>query len=59
MKIAVEITVEDGALVVRVSKRHPREGWAEAARRAADAGDEVRLDDTPLESDNTECDRGL
>ena len=55
LKDSVEITVEDGALVVRASKRRVREGWAEAARQAHEAGEDVLLDEyTPLDSDDTD-----
>jgi antitoxin MazE len=55
LKDEVDITVEDGALVVRPSKRRVREGWAEAARRMHEAGDDVLLDGyIPLESDDTD-----
>jgi antitoxin MazE len=55
LKDAVEITVEDGALVVRPSKRRVREGWAEAARQEHEAGEDVLLDEyTPLDSDDTD-----
>jgi antitoxin component of MazEF toxin-antitoxin module len=54
LKDAIEITVEDGALVIRV-KRRVREGWAEAARQAHEGGEDVLLDDyTPLESDDSD-----
>ena len=35
-----EILVEDGAIVLRKPRRNPREGWAEASRRIAEAGDD-------------------
>lgn len=55
LKDAIEITVEDGALVIRPSKRRAREGWAEAAREAHAAGEDALLDDyTPLESDDSD-----
>jgi antitoxin MazE len=55
LKDEVDITVEDGALVVRPPERRVREGWAEAARQAHEAGEDVLLDDyTPLESDDTD-----
>jgi len=36
----VEMTVEDGALVLRKPASPARAGWAEAARRVAAAGDD-------------------
>ncbi|HXB27097.1 MAG TPA: AbrB/MazE/SpoVT family DNA-binding domain-containing protein [Gemmatimonadaceae bacterium] len=54
LKDEVDITVENGALVVRPVRR-VREGWAEAARQAHEAGEDVLLDEyTPLESDDTD-----
>ena len=35
-----EMTIEDGALVLRRPASPARTGWAEAARRIADAGDD-------------------
>jgi len=35
-----EIIVEHGAIVLRKPRRNPREGWAEASRRIAEAGDD-------------------
>jgi antitoxin MazE len=40
LKNKVEITVERGAIVLRNPRRNPREGWAEASRRIAAAGDD-------------------
>lgn len=36
----VELEVVDGAIVIR-RKRRPREGWAEAAKRLAERGEEL------------------
>ena len=36
----VEMTIEDGALVLRKPASPARTGWAEAARRIAEAGDD-------------------
>jgi len=33
-----EIALERGAIVLRKPRRNPREGWAEASRRIAEAG---------------------
>lgn len=39
-KAGVEMTVEDGALVLRRPASPARTGWAEAAKRIADAGED-------------------
>ena len=39
-KEGVEMTIEDGALVLRRPASPARTGWAEAARRIAEAGDD-------------------
>ena len=39
----VELDVEDGRLVVHAPRR-PRQGWAEAFKRMAEAGDDKLLD---------------
>ena len=39
-KAGVEMTIEDGALVLRRPACPVRTGWAEAARRIAEAGDD-------------------
>ena len=39
-KGGVEMTIEDGALVLRKPARPARTGWAEAARRIAETGDD-------------------
>ena len=39
-KLGVEMTIEDGALVLRRPASPPRTGWAEAARRIAETGDD-------------------
>jgi antitoxin MazE len=39
-KAGVEMTIEDGALVLRKAARPARRGWAEAARRIAEVGDD-------------------
>lgn len=49
----VELAVEDASIVIRRS-RPPREGWADAFRRMAEAGDDVLLD--PAETATTEWD---
>ena len=36
----VEMTIEDGALVLRRPASQARAGWAEAAKRIAEAGDD-------------------
>jgi antitoxin MazE len=39
-KAGVEMTIEDGALVLRRPPNPPRTGWSEAARSIAEAGDD-------------------
>ena len=39
-KAGVEMTIKDGALVLRRPASPARTGWAEAARRIAEAGDD-------------------
>jgi antitoxin MazE len=39
-KEGAEMTVEDGALVLRKPASRPRTGWAEAARKISEAGDD-------------------
>jgi len=39
-KAGAEMTIEDGALVLRPPSSPARRGWAEAARRIAEAGDD-------------------
>jgi antitoxin MazE len=36
----VELGIEDGRIVITVSKPHPRAGWADDARRITDSGDD-------------------
>ncbi|MGO9258459.1 MAG: AbrB/MazE/SpoVT family DNA-binding domain-containing protein [Bryobacteraceae bacterium] len=36
-----EMTIEGGALVLRRPARPPRTGWAEAAKKIAEAGDDA------------------
>lgn len=38
---AVDITLEEGRIVMAPIKRRPREGWAEASREIAEAGDDA------------------
>ena len=42
-KAGVEMTIEDGALVLRRPANPARTGWAEAARGIAEAGDDERV----------------
>ena len=35
-----EIVLEHGSIVLRKPQRNPREGWAEASRQIAEAGDD-------------------
>ncbi len=39
-KAGAEMTIEEGALVLRRAASPPRTGWTEAARRIAEAGDD-------------------
>lgn len=41
MSNEVDMTVEDGAIVLRPAARRPREGWAEASQRLAESGDDA------------------
>jgi antitoxin MazE len=36
----IELTLETGKVVLSPAKRHPREGWAEAAKALAESGEE-------------------
>jgi len=36
---AVDLSLEDGRIAITPVKRRPREGWAEASRAIANAGD--------------------
>jgi antitoxin MazE len=38
---AVEMTVEDGRIVIEAEKRGARQGWANASRELAEAGDDT------------------
>ena len=40
-EMGAEMTIEDGALVLRRPPDSPRTGWAEAARKIGEAGDDV------------------
>ncbi len=42
----VEITAEDGSLVIRAARK-PREGWEAAFAEMARRGDDALLDDVP------------
>lgn len=35
------MTIEDGAIVLRPTRRSPREGWKQASRALAEAGDDA------------------
>jgi len=37
----VDLQVEEGRIVLMPAKRHPREGWAEDARRMVENGEDV------------------
>ncbi|KKB13180.1 antitoxin [Devosia geojensis] len=36
----VDLRVEDGRIIIEPARRHPREGWAEAARQLAAEGED-------------------
>ena len=38
---AVDISLEDSCIIITPQKRRPREGWAEAFREIAGAGDDA------------------
>jgi antitoxin MazE len=38
-----DLQVRDGVIEIRPVRRHPREGWADDARRLAEAGDDAPL----------------
>jgi antitoxin MazE len=37
----LDLSLEDGRIVLAPAKQHPRAGWADAARRIAEAGDDA------------------
>ena len=37
----LELSLDDGRIMLVPAKRHPRAGWAKAAKRIAEAGDDV------------------
>jgi antitoxin MazE len=37
----LDLSVDKGRLVLAPDRRHPRAGWADAARRLAEAGDDA------------------
>jgi antitoxin MazE len=37
----LDLSLEDGRIVLAPPKQHPRAGWADAARRIAEAGDDA------------------
>ncbi|MBI3759366.1 MAG: AbrB/MazE/SpoVT family DNA-binding domain-containing protein, partial [Deltaproteobacteria bacterium] len=37
----LELSLDDGRIVLAPVKRHPRAGWAEAAKRVAEEGDDA------------------
>jgi antitoxin MazE len=38
---AVDLSLEDSRIIITPQKRRPREGWAEAFREIAEAGDDA------------------
>lgn len=51
----IDISVENGHIVVRLLPANPREGWAESAAAIAAAGDDqLVLSDFPNDFDDTE-----
>jgi antitoxin MazE len=36
----LDLSLDDGQIVLAPARRHPRAGWAEAAKRLAEAGDD-------------------
>lgn len=43
LKDEAVMTIEDGALVLRPLRSSPREGWAQASRALAEAGDDAQV----------------
>ena len=37
----LDLSLDDGRIVLRPVKRHPRAGWADEAKRIADTGDDA------------------
>lgn len=37
----LDLSLDDGRIVLAPAKQHPRAGWADAARRIAEAGDDA------------------
>ena len=37
----LDLSLEDGRIVLAPARRHPRTGWADAAKRIADAADDA------------------
>jgi antitoxin MazE len=37
----LDLSLDDGRIVLAPVKKHPRAGWADAARRIAEAGDDA------------------
>ncbi len=37
----LDLSLDDGRIVLAPARRHPRAGWAEAAKRIAERGDDV------------------
>jgi len=37
----LDLSIEDGRIVLAPVRRHPRAGWADAAKRIAESGDDL------------------
>ncbi len=37
----LDLSLDDGRIVLAPARRHPRAGWADAARRIAESGDDA------------------
>ncbi|HKN00296.1 MAG TPA: AbrB/MazE/SpoVT family DNA-binding domain-containing protein [Candidatus Binataceae bacterium] len=39
----LDLSLDEGCIVLKPVKRHPRAGWADAAKRLAEAGDDAMI----------------
>lgn len=53
-EVEVEMAIEDDALVIRRAPKRAREGWAEASKAVADAGDDALVMGEFGNADDTE-----